>query len=188
MSQAIVDISTILFHQSVQVLVSLKHIVTGLTSKHFIKRRIFLTPFAEVATQTRTEVEHFCQWLFDVFSYVYVLLPRVKSLNQHGFIRPCLKMPYCLFNNVGIFLISFFEIVLELIRVKSLPHKDIGHRIDFRIPLYRYFICDIFNVILIPVLTLVYTSKSWLHNSFLDPYQNIENVMLSGNELTLPLP
>lgn len=60
MSQAIVDVPTILFHQSVEVLVSLKHVVAGLTLKHFIKRSIFLSPFAKVTTQARTEVENFC--------------------------------------------------------------------------------------------------------------------------------
>lgn len=127
MSQAIVDVPTILFHQSVQVLVSLKHVVAGLTLKHFIKRRIFLSPFAKVTTQARTEVEHFCEGLFYVLSHIDVLLPRMECLNEHGLVRPCFKMPHSLFNYAGIFLVPSLQIVLELIRVKSLPHKYISH-------------------------------------------------------------
>lgn len=123
-----------------------------------------------------------------VFPNPHIIFPWMKALYHQSFVRPCFDMSDDLIDNFFVLVILFLQIRLQLVRIKSLFHQDIGDGIDFGVSIVCDFFSSIFDVELIPKFHIVNAWKRRLQNSKLDLFQYVAQIMLSGNELWLPFP
>ena len=132
---------------------------------------IFRSPSWPVLAQSSCNVKDFSQGLLNFFLQDYELFPRMKSSNSYLFGCPHFEMLDHTIQNYQIFIISFFEIVFDLIRIIALSHQAISNLIHLVVPILSHFFSNALNIDIVPVFLLVYQGKGWFQSIQLCPFQ-----------------
>ena len=84
-------------------------------------------------------------------NHIFLLRPRPEVLDD-------------LINDNCIFFIAFLEILFDLIRIRSFSHQAIGDSVDLIVALTCDLFCDVFDVVVIPVLLFIDVGKGGLES------------------------
>jgi len=121
---------------------------------------IFGSPSTPIPANPTSNIKNLSQRSFNIFFKIHILFPRMKRSNNGLLFSPSLKMLNHPIHNLHIFIISHFQIILDLIRIKSLPHQTVSDTINIIISLSCYFIGYMLYINLIPIFLLVYVGES----------------------------
>jgi hypothetical protein len=120
---------------------------------------IFGSPSCPILANSACDVEHFCQSNLYIPLQKTVLLPRMKSPHNIFLLSPSSEVFDHPVDDYRVLLVSFLEILFDLIRIRPLSHQAISNCIDFIIAFTSNLLGNVLDVIVIPIFFFIDVCK-----------------------------